>query len=407
MKNRMFLIVGAGCVVLFLALGTRQSFGLFLAPMSKELGWGREIFSLAIGLQNLLWGLSQPFIGAIADRYGPGRVVALGAVFYAVGLYIMSVTATPMELHLGAGLVIGVSLSAISFAVVFGAVARVVPQERQGMALGVVGAMGSAGQFLVVLGNQALLDAEGWRTTFLICAVVIAALLLPLAYPIRRRAAADGSGAATIGGADNLKAALNEAFGHRGFWLLNAGFFVCGYQVTFIATHLPAYVSDQSLPGWVGGTALALVGAFNIVGSFACGTLGDKYRKKYLLSLLYILRAVVIAGLLLAPPSATNMLIFGAAMGLLWLGTVPLTSSLVAQIFGVRYMTTLFGVVFFSHQAGAFLGVWLGGKLYDMTGSYDVVWMIAFVLGIAAALLHWPIADTPVARAGGTVPAKA
>jgi len=405
MKNRALWIIAAACVVLFLGIGIRQSFGLFLAPMTNDLGWGREVFSVAIGLQNLIWGISQPFVGAIADRYGPGRVVAAGGTVYALGLYIMSITTTPLAFHLSAGLMMGVALSTVSFALVFGAIAREVPPERQGMALGIGGAIGSAGQFLVVLGNQALIDADGWRNAFLICAIVSAGCLIPLSIAIRRRKAAAGAPTVIVG-AESLSKALGEAFRHRGFMLLNAGFFVCGFHVTFIATHLPAYITDKSLPAWVGGTALALVGLFNIVGSFAFGSLGDKYRKKYLLSLLYLARAAVIAGLLLAPPTATTMLIFGGAMGLLWLGTVPLTSSLVAQIFGVRYMTTLFGIVFFSHQIGAFLGVWLGGKLFDATGSYDVVWLIAIVLGVAAALLHWPIADEPMERIDPVAPVQ-
>jgi MFS family permease len=403
MKRRSLLVLAAGSALLFLAIGNRQGFGLFQDPLSRDLGWGREIFSLAIGLQNIVWGASQPFLGAIADRYGPGRVVAVGGLVYALGLYIMSVTTTPTMLYLSAGLMIGLALSALSFAVVFGAIARVVPHEKQGRALGIAGAVGSAGQLIVVLGNSALLEAHGWRNAFFICAIA-ALLLIPLAIPIRRQGETGGSGT-PIGGADSLKAALGEAFKHRGYWLLCAGFFVCGFHITFIATHFPAYVTDLSQPEWVAGTALALIGGFNIIGSIVCGSLGDRFRKKYLLSLLYLARSAVIAGLLVAPPTALTMYVFAGAMGLLWLGTVPLTSSLVAQIFGVRYMSMLFGIVFFSHQVGAFLGVWLGGKLYDATGSYDVVWMIAIGLGVAAALLHWPIGDKPVERIGVATPA--
>jgi len=257
MKHRTLLVLAAGSAILFLAIGNRQGFGLFQDPLSKELGWGREIFSLAIGLQNLLWGASQPFLGAIADRYGPGRVVAVGGLLYAAGLYIMSITTTPEMLYLSAGLMIGLSLSALSFAVVFGAIARVVPQEVQGRALGIAGAVGSAGQLFVVLGNSALLDAQGWRTTFFIGSI-LALLLIPLAIPIRRRGETGSGG--PIGGAGSLKAALGEAFEHRGFWLLCAGFFVCGFHVTFIATHFPAYITDLSHPEWVAGSALAVIG---------------------------------------------------------------------------------------------------------------------------------------------------
>ena len=398
MNNRFFWILTAGSLILFLALGTRQSFGLYLAPMSAELGWGREVFSLAIALQNLMWGITQPFVGAIADRYGSGRVLVAGALFYAGGLVLMGTAQGQLTFHFGAGFVVGLALSAVSFSVVFGAVARVAPPERQGLALGIAGAAGSGGQLLMVLGNQALLDAEGWRMTLLIGALG-ALLILVLAVPMRGRAAT-GAAQATEPAADRqrLAEALREAFAHRGYWLLVAGFFVCGFHVTFIATHLPAYITDLNMPAWLGGTALALIGGFNIIGSFACGALGDRYRKKYLLSLLYLARAGVIAAFVLIPPSQTSILLFAAGIGLLWLGTVPLTSGLVAQIFGLKHMGMLFGIVFLSHQVGAFLGVWLGGKLFDATGSYDVVWAIAIALGLVATLLHWPISDQPVVR---------
>lgn len=399
MRGRFLLVLVAASLILFITVGTRQSFGLYLAPMSKELGWGREVFSFAIALQNVFWGLSQPFIGAIADRYGSGRVLAAGGAAYALGLYVMAGAATDIELHLGAGLLIGVALSATGFAIVFSAVAKVAPPERQGLALGIAGAVGSAGQFVVVLGSQVLLDDHGWRNALMV-AIVGALIVVALAYPARDPnwpSAAPSSGSSQT----SFSGALGEAFGHGGYWLLNAGFFVCGFHVTFIMTHLPAAITDGGLPGWVAGTALAMVGAFNIVGSFACGVLGDRYRKKYILSLLYLARAGIIAVFLVVPMSAASVIVFGAAMGLLWLGTVPLTSGLVAQIFGVRYMATLFGIVFFSHQLGGFLGVWLGGRLYDATGSYDVVWIIAIALGVLAAVLHWPIRDRPLARLSG------
>ena len=404
MNNRFFWILTAGSLVLFLALGTRQSFGLYLAPMSDELGWGREVFSLAIALQNLMWGLSQPFFGAIADRYGPGRTLVAGTLLYAGGLVIMGTADNQMMFHFGTGLVVGLALSAVTFSVVFGAIARIAPPHKQGLALGIAGAIGSLGQLVIVLGNQALLDAEGWRTTFLVGALVVS-LIFALAYPMRRRSrpnlapqANPAPQAEPVDSAQTLGEALREAIAHRGYWLLVAGFFICGFHVTFIATHLPAYITDLKMSSQLAGTALALVGGFNIIGSFACGALGDHYRKKHLLSLLYILRAGVIAAFVLAPVSETSILLFAAGIGLLWLGTVPLTSGLVAQMFGLKHMGVLFGIVFLSHQVGAFLGVWLGGKLYDATGSYDIVWAIAIVLGVVAAILHWPIADQPVAR---------
>lgn len=398
MNSRFFWILTAGSLVLFLTLGTRQSFGLYLAPMSADLGWGREVFSLAIALQNLMWGVTQPFVGALADRYGPGRTLVAGALLYAGGLVVMGTADNQLMFHVGTGLIVGLALSAVSFSVVFGAIARIAPPHRQGMALGIAGAIGSLGQLVIVLGNQAVLEAEGWRTALLVGALVVS-LIIALAYPMRRRSKPDPSPQAKpVVSTQPLGEALREAMAHRGFWLLLAGFFVCGFHVTFIATHLPAYITDLNMSSQLAGTALALIGGFNIIGSFACGTLGDRYRKKHLLSLLYILRAVVIAGFVLAPASETSILLFSAGIGLLWLGTVPLTSGLVAQMFGLKHMGMLFGIIFLSHQIGAFLGVWLGGKLYDATGSYDVVWMIAVVLGVIAALLHWPIADQPVER---------
>ncbi len=398
MNNRFFWVLTAGSMVLFLALGTRQSFGLYLAPMSAELGWGREVFSLAIALQNLMWGMTQPFVGALADRYGPGRMLVAGTLFYAGGLVLMGTADNQLMFHFGTGLVVGLALSAVSFSVVFGAIARIAPPHRQGLALGIAGAAGSLGQLIIVLGNQALLEADGWRTSLLVGALVVS-LIIALAYPMRRRSKPDTSAQAEpVESAQPPGEALREAIAHRGFWLLVAGFFVCGFHVTFIATHLPAYITDLNMSSQLAGTALALIGGFNIIGSFACGALGDRYRKKHLLSLLYILRAVVIAGFVLAPASETSILLFAAGIGLLWLGTVPLTSGLVAQMFGLKHMGMLFGIVFLSHQVGAFLGVWLGGKLYDATGSYDSVWTIAIVLGVVAAILHWPIADQPVAR---------
>ncbi|MHA1535950.1 MAG: MFS transporter [Alphaproteobacteria bacterium] len=404
MNNRFFWILTAGSLILLLTLGTRQSFGLYLAPASAELGWGREVFSLAIAMQNLMWGLTQPFVGALADRYGPGRTLVAGALLYALGLIIMGTAEHQLIFHIGTGLVIGLALSAVSFAVVFGAIARVAPPHRQGLALGIAGAAGSVGQLVIVLGNQALLEAEGWRTALLVGALVVS-LIAALAYPMRGRRKPEPAAVTKMhpGGSaqppgETLRQALRQALAHRGYWLLLAGFFVCGFHVTFIATHLPAYITDLNMSSQLAGTALAIIGGFNIIGSFACGALGDRYRKKHLLSLLYILRAGVIAGFVLAPASETSVLLFAAGIGLLWLGTVPLTSGLVAQIFGLKHMGMLFGIVFLSHQVGAFLGVWLGGKLYDASGSYDVVWTIAIVLGVLAAVLHWPIADRPVSR---------
>ena len=395
MNRQTTVIVLAGGLVMFLALGIRQGFGLFLAPMSLDLGWGREDFALAIALQNLIWGICQPFTGMIADQYGARRVVVLGGALYVAGLALMATTAGPAQLHLGAGFVLGIALSAVTFAVVLGAVGKMVAPERRGLALGFVSAGGSAGQFLVVPTSQALIDGMGWGAALLVLAAA-AFVIMPLGAAFA--GARQAQGTQTAEPAQSLGQALGEAGRHRGYWLLVAGFFVCGFHVTFIMVHLPAFITDSGLPAWLGGAALALVGFFNIIGTFVCGALGDRYRKKYVLSLLYLARAGVIAAFLALPITESSVLAFASAMGLLWLGTVPLTSGLVAQIFGVRYMTTLFGVVFLSHQIGAFLGAWLGGYVFDLTGSYTQVWVAAIVLGLAAALLHWPIADRPVPR---------
>ena len=391
-KQSHALLFGAGAI-LFLALGTRQSFGLYLAPMSHDLGWGREVFSLAIAIQNVVWGLSQPFVGMIADKFGTARTGAVGSLLFALGLYLMATPASPFDLYIGSGALLGFSLSAISFATVLGAVGRAVPAERRSAALGIASAGGSAGQFVMVLVNQELLEAYGWSVPLLI-AVCFGLFMAGFFYPLRGKAVQGAELPQSLGNA------LGEALRHKGFLYLTAGFFVCGFQVTFIMTHLPAYIADRAMPGWLGAASLALIGFFNIVGTFGSGVLGDRYRKKYVLSMIYLLRAALIAVFVALPITQYTVIGFAALMGLIWLGTVPLTSGLVAQIFGVRYMTTLFGIVFFSHQVGAFLGVWLGGLMYDVAGSYAAVWYIAIILGVLAAVLHWPIADRPVARLG-------
>ncbi len=385
------VVLAAGGLVLTLSIGIRQSFGLFLQPMSLDLGWGREVFALAIAVQNLLWGATQPFIGALADRYGPGRVIAAGGACYALGLWLMAQTSGAADFHFSAGLLVALGLAGTSFATVFGAVSRVTPPERRSLALGIVGAGGSLGQFLMLPIGQRLIDAVDWRGTFAIYAVVALAMI-GLAWALA------GKTPAPAGPRQSFAAALKEASRHSGYLLLTAGFFVCGFHVTFIATHLPAYLSDRGVPPSDAAIALALIGLFNIIGSLASGAAGQRFSKKYVLCLIYAARAVAIAVFITLPMSPWTAWIFAAVMGLLWLGTVPLTSGLVAQIFGPQYMGTLFGIVFFSHQVGAFLGAWLGGKLFDATGSYAVVWWIAVGLGVLAMLLHLPINERPMAR---------
>lgn len=385
----------AGALIVSVTMGVRQTFGLFLAPVTSDLVLTREVFGFAIAIQNLLWGLAQPFAGMAADRFGSARIIVVGGALYLSGLLLAAGAESGAELYLSMGVLIGLGLSGTTFAVVLGAVGRLVPDDRRSMALGLVSAGGSFGQFALVPGAQYLIGQVGWINSLLGLACLAA--IVPLAAAGlrgRAEAAADGTPEAA-----SLGAAIGEAGVHRGYWLLTTGFFVCGFQVTFIATHLPSYLTDQSIAPMIGAVSLALIGFFNIIGTYLCGYLGGKYRKKNLLSYLYIGRSVVTALFLILPHSNASVILFASAMGLLWLGTVPLTSGLVGQIFGVRYMSTLFGFVFFSHQLGSFLGAWLGGYFYDVTGSYDLVWMGSIVLGLVSALLHWPINDAPLDRA--------
>ena len=388
------IAIACGSFILLLSFGVRSSFGLFLQPMSLDLGWGREAFALAMALQNLLWGASQPFVGAIADKYGTARTVLGGGLLYVLGVYLMSTTSSPPELYFSAGVLVGLGLSGTGFGVVLAAVGRSVPAERRSVALGITTAVGSLGQFLLPPIGQAFLAAYGWQTALLLLAAGSAAMVLA-AGGLRGRMATAGQGEQTIG------QALTEARQHSGFLYLTAGFFVCGWHVAFIAVHLPAYLADGGISTEIAAWCLALVGLFNVIGSYVAGVLGGRLSKKYCLSFLYLARSVVILVFIMLPLSVGSALLFAAAMGLLWLSTVPLTSGLVAQIFGPRYMATLFGIVFLSHQIGSFLGIWLGGYLYDAYGSYDLIWWLSIALGLVAALLHWPIDERAVLRLRG------
>lgn len=393
------VVLVCAAIILTLALGTRQTFGLFLQPMSTELGWGRNNYSFALALSNLIWGMAQPFFGAWADKQGSGRVVAISGLLYALGLVLMPFSTTPLMLDFSAGLLIGLGISGVSFGIILGVVGRAFPPERRSFALGIASSGGSFGQFLMVPFGAWLIGQLDWKHALMVLAgTVLATVPLAVAMMERRRTAG-GSSVETK--PQSLSAALREASRHTGFWYLTAGFFVCGFQVAFISIHLPVYLRDLNLSLSVAGWALALIGLFNIFGSFAAGYLGGRYSKKYLLSSIYILRAVIIALFLLAPVSPMSVYLFAAGIGFLWLGTVPLTNGLVGQIFGVRYVSTLFGIVFLSHQVGSFLGVWLGGYLFDLTGSYTLVWIGSIALGVAAALLNLPIDERPVARLSG------
>jgi len=384
------VLLSAGAI-LSLTMGIRQSLGLFLAPVSADLGLGRETFALGIGLTNLVWGLGAPIAGAVADRFGAARVALVGGLFYAVGLLAMTASGDGTQLIVG-GLLLGLGLSGAGFSVVLGAVGRAVPPERRSAALGLASVGGSIGQFLALPISHVLIANIGWMISLIVLAGAAAAIA-PLAYGLARR----GAPARAVPDI-SLRAAFAEACGHRGFWLLTAGFFVCGFHLAFVAVHLPAYVADQGLPGWLAASALTLVGLFNIIGTYGCGVLGQRFPKKSVLSLLYLLRALIFLAFMIVPLSEVSVLLFGAAIGLLWLGTVPLTSGLVAAIFGPANMSMLFGIVFLSHQVGGFLGAWLAGVLFDLLGSYTIMWWLSVALGLASAALHWPISERPVPR---------
>ncbi|MCG6658972.1 MFS transporter [Halomonas campisalis] len=392
LRRHTLLLILVGSLVISLAMGLRHGFGLFLEPMSSDLGWGREVFAFALALQNLIWGLAQPFTGALADRFGAARVAAIGGLLYAVGLMFMGLSDTALGMSLSAGVLIGLGLSGTTFSVILGAVGRAVAPEKRSMAMGIVSAAGSFGQFAMLPGTLGLLEWLGWSAALLVMGAM-AALMVPLGGMLRDRPSPRRASDITLG------AALDEAAGHRGFWLLCLGFFVCGFQVVFIGVHLPGYLFDSGLAVHVGSTVLALVGLFNIIGTYSAGWLGGHLSKARLLTWLYLTRGVVItAFVFLVPLSPASAYAFGIAMGLLWLSTVPLTNGIVAVVFGVRHLSMLGGIVFLFHQLGSFMGVWLGGWLYDLTGHYDVVWKIAIMLSVVAALLHWFISEEPIHR---------
>ena len=388
------LIIAAGCVISLLSFGPRSVMGLFLAPMTEAREWSRELFALSIAIQNIMWGAGQPIAGAIADRYGSARVLAAGGLIYAAGLFIMSWAPTPIWLHVSAGVLIGLGMAAASFSIVLAALGRRVPPEKRSVVFGFGTAAGSMGQFVFAPLGQGLIQSVGWSQALVFLGVLLLAIPV-LAIAFAGRPAEDPVAVRE----QTLRQAISEAFGHTSFNLLVAGFFVCGFQLAFVTTHLPPYLADKGFAPGLGAWALALIGLCNVVGSLASGFIGQRYPKPIFLSLIYLGRAAAIAFLVLMPPSPAAVLIFAAVLGFLWLSTVPPTSGLVAIMFGQKYMATLTGLVFFSHQVGAFLGVWLGGRLYDQTGSYDVVWWLAAALGIFAAVVHLPIREAPVPRA--------
>ena len=395
MNSNRKLIVAAilsASLAVMLSSGIRSSFGLFLAPITETLGTGRENVSIAIAINNLVFGL--PLIGLLSDRFGPRKVVIAGSLLYAVGLVLVTLVRTTLGLVLSFGLLVGIALSATTFVVVLGAVAQLVSADQRSRVFGIITAMGSAGMFVVPPIAQLLLSNLGWQGALYALAGVASVVAL-MAFGLPRRPGTQLHGAQQPHIDEPFRKVFERAARNRGYLLLTAGFFVCGFHVAFISAHLPAYLGDKGQPEFVAAGALALIGAFNILGSITFGWLGDRYSRKYMLSLIYLGRAVVILFFLLAPVTQTSVLIFGGAIGFLWLATVPLTSGIVAHFFGARYLSTLYGIVFFSHQIGAFIGVWLGGRFYDASGTYMPIWIAGIALGVFAALVHLPIPDRP------------
>ena len=371
--------------------GVRSSFGLFTAPISEANGWPREIFSFAMAMQNLLWGIATPIAGALADRYGAARVLMLGAVFYAIGTLMMALTSTPVMFNIGGGILVGIGVALSSFGIVMAALGRIVPPEKRSWAFGIATASGSFGQFIFAPLTGALIAAYGWQNALLVLAastLVIIVFALPLMVQNR------SAGRPQQGEADmTMREAIGTAFGHGSYLLLVAGFFVCGFQLAFITVHLPPYLAEHGISKEFAGLAIGAIGLFNVVGSYASGVIGGRGEKRIPLSIIYLLRSIAIAAFVLLPITPLTTIIFTASMGLLWLSTVPLTMGLVTVMFGTRYMATLYGFVFLSHQIGSFLGVWLGGRLYDQLGSYDMVWWMGVALGIFAAIVNLPIRE--------------
>ncbi|HEY6604372.1 MAG TPA: MFS transporter [Xanthobacteraceae bacterium] len=391
------LILACGCLIALVGFGARSGLGFFLTPMSSAHGWGRDVFALALAVQMLLWGAAQPVAGALADRYGATPILSVGAVLYALGLASMAYANTPAMLHLTAGAVIGFGLAGSSFTIVIGALGKLMPPQWRSLAFGAGTAAGSFGQFVFSPLAVALIDNIGWQDTLVAFAAVVL-LIMPLSLALASPRQAGGPTALTNQAQQSVAQALSEALGHKSFVLLVLGFFTCGFQIFFIAVHLPAYLVDRGLPAEVGGWTLASIGLFNIIGAVVAGWLAAFMPKRYILSLIYFGRAVAILIYILLPPSTVATLIFGAAMGLFWLSTVPPTSGLVAVMFGTRWLAMLFGFAFFSHQVGGFLGVWLGGVLFESSGSYDVVWWLSILLGLLSAVINLPIVEKPVAR---------
>ncbi|MCW5669337.1 MAG: MFS transporter, partial [Hydrogenophaga sp.] len=392
-----------GALIVTLSMGIRHGFGLWLQPITQAQGWSRETFSFALAIQNLSWGIFGIFAGMAADRFGAFRVLIGGAVAYALGLAGMALTTTSTGFALTTGVLIGAAQAGTTYAVIYGVIGRQIPAEKRSWAMGVAAAAGSFGQFLMVPVEGWLISSFGWQQALLFLAGAVL-LVMPLALGLREPGFAGG---APVQREQTIGQALREAFRYRSFQLLMAGYFVCGFQVVFIGVHMPSYLKDHGLSPQVASYALALIGLFNVIGTYAAGALGQRLAKRHILAFIYFARAAVIAVFLIAPLSPMSVYVFSAVMGLLWLSTIPPTNAVVAQIFGVAHMSMLGGFIFFSHQIGSFLGVWLGGVLYDRTGSYDIVWYLAIALGVFAGLVNLPVREGPIARAPQRVGAAA
>ena len=385
-----------GALIVTLSMGIRHGFGLWLQPISQAHDWTRETFSFAIAIQNISWGFAGIFAGMVADKFGAFRVIVVGALCYALGLIGMAYAPTPLLFTASAGVLVGIAQAGTTYAVIYGVIGRNIPAARRSWAMGIAAAAGSFGQFLMVPTEGFLISSVGWQQALVVLGFA-SLLILPFAWGVREPGFAGGAGAKRE---QTILQAVREAFKYPSFQMLVAGYFVCGFQVVFIGVHMPSYLRDKGLPPQVASYALALIGLFNVFGTYAAGVMGQKLRKNYILSFIYLARAVVIGGFLLAPLTPASVYVFSALMGLLWLSTVPVTNSAVAQIFGVAHLSMLSGFVFLSHQVGSFLGVWLGGLLYDRTGSYDLVWYIAIALGIFAALINLPVKEHAIERLG-------
>ena len=388
------VILACGCLISILGFGPRSSLGFFLTPMSQANGWGRDVFALALAIQMLLWGVGQPFAGALADRFGAVRVFALGALLHAGGLALMAFSTTPVSLHFTAGVLIGFGLAGTGTPLVVGVLGKILPENWRSIGVGLGTAAGSFGQFLFSPIAVGLMGQFGWHQTLLIFSAVVLCVM-PLALALGAPKAPVPANAPKQ---QSLTQALAEAFGHRSYVLLVLGFFTCGFQLFFITVHLPAYLVDRGLSVDTGAATIAAIGLFNIMGSIAAGWLSALVPKRFLLAFIYFSRSVAILAFIMLPPTPTTSIVFGAVIGVLWLSTIPPTSGLVALMFGTRWLAMLFGFAFFSHQVGGFLGVWLGGVLFERFGSYDVVWWLSIFLGVASAVINLPIVEKPVVR---------